>query len=171
MRRVVWVMGKVKQGQMGTDTAQAGLCRGLSTSSEVLWKWVLRGLCTWLEMLSVLSWTEWENSSSVQTQEEQMTWVLSSSQFSGWAVCSYCFLSILLFSLGLCCSGYCCMKQVELHWGLLQKLCCYPCPHFRQDRLKKSKKHMLSLLRSHKFPSVPRSLLPHDLLVYNVGCR
>lgn len=35
---VVWALGKVKQEQMGADTAQAGLCRGLSSSSEVLWK-------------------------------------------------------------------------------------------------------------------------------------
>lgn len=85
-----------------------------------------------------------------------MTWVLSSSHFAGWAVCSCCFVSILLFSLGVCCSGYCCMKWVEPHWGLLQKLCCYPCPHFRQDRLKKKKKHMRRLFSEViNFPVCP----------------
>lgn len=57
----------------------------------------------------------------------------------GWTACLYYLLSILLFSLGICSSCFC-MKWVWLHWGLRQKLCCYPCPHFRQDRFKRKQK-------------------------------
>lgn len=97
-------------------------------------------------------------------------WVLPNSldePFVHIAFCLFCyFLSEFAVEAVAVCSG-------SSYTGASCRSCAaVPVPISDRTDLRENKTaYAKSLLRSHKFPNVPRSLLPHGLLLYTGSCR